>query len=306
MKKVLLILFIAVIPVLAQNVTVVEDIALTSQNEGSFYYPALSPDGKNLLFSSVSYKGLWSKNLTTGKIIKITDALGAGYEPGFSTVGNEILFREDKFINGKRFSSLMSFDLITKKSVVLDEGIRDLKICRINSNAINNYVKDTEVRSTLKQNILQKTTASELIVFIQDSKIVLSENNTKKVLEPLGYGNYIWASLSPDKSKLLFTFAGKGTYVSDLEGTILKKIGYANYPSWSPDGNWILFMKDIDDGEKIISSDVYIANLNTGKFYNLTSRSDDITLYPKWGITNSEIYYNTDNGQIRKIKLKYE
>lgn len=306
MKKVLLILFIAVIPVLAQNVTIVEDIALTSQNEGSFYYPALSPDGTGILYSSENHKGLWYKNLSSGNTVKISNAIGAGYEPGFSNGNKEIIYREDIFVKGKRFSSLKSYSLVTKKSVILDKGIRDLKICRNNSSAINNYVKDTEVRSILKQNMLQKNSASELIVFIQDSKIVLSENNTKKVLEPLGYGNYIWASLSPDKSKLLFTFAGKGTYVSNLEGTILKKIGYANYPSWSPDENWIVFMKDIDDGVNIISSDVYIANLNTGKYFNLTSRSDDITLYPKWGNSTSEIFYNTDNGQIRKIKLKFE
>ncbi|MFA5803281.1 MAG: hypothetical protein WC879_01435 [Melioribacteraceae bacterium] len=305
MKKIFLILFIAVVPLLAQKVTVVEDIVLTSLSEGNFYYPTLNPDGTGVLFSSENYKGLWYKNFSTGKTVKITEALGAGYEPGFG-ISNEILYRDDKFVRGKKFSSLISYDMVSKKAAVLEGGIRDLKICRNNNNAFNNYIKETEVRSTLNQNMLQKTTASELIVFIHDSKIVLSENNTKKVLEPLGYGNYIWASLSPDKSKLLFTFAGKGTYVSNLEGTILKKMGYANYPSWSPDGNWILFMKDIDDGVNIISSDVYIANLNTGKYFNLTSRSDDITLYPRWGITNADIYYNTDNGQIRKIKLKYE
>lgn len=306
MKKVLLILFITVISVLAQNVSVVEDIAVTKLKDGKYFYPTLSPDGKNLLFSSVSYKGLLSKNLTTGKIIKITDALGAGYEPGFSTVGNEIFFREDKFINGKRFSSINSYNVATKKSTVLEDGIRDLKICRDNSNTFQNYVKESEVNTTLKQSMLNKTTASERIVFIQDSKIVLSENNSKKELEPLGAGGYIWVSLSPDKSKLLFTLAGKGTYVSGLDGTILKKIGYANYPSWSPDGEWILFMKDIDDGEKIISSDIYIASLNTGKYYNLTSGRNDIELYPRWGKTNTEIFYNTISGQIRKITFKYE
>lgn len=306
MKKTLLILFITVVSVFAQNVTVIEDITLTTSKDGAFYYPAVSPDGTSLLFSSENYKGLWSKNLSTGKIVKITDASGAGYEPGFSTVSKEILFREDKFIKGKRFTSLFSYDIAAKKSVVVEEGVRDLKICRDNSNAFKNYVKGTEVRTTLKQRMMQKISALERVVFIQDTKIALSENNVTKVIQPLGEGNYIWPSLSPDKTKLLFTLAGRGTYVSKLDGTILNKVGYANYPSWSPDGNWILFMKDIDNGEIIISSDIYIANIKTGKYFNLTLQRDNIALYPKWGATNSEIYYNTDNGQIRKIKLKYE
>ncbi len=306
MKKVLLILFITTVSVLAQKVTIVEDKAVTTTVEGNFYYATLSADGTYLLLSSESYKGLWYKNLNSGKVIKITDALGAGYEPGISSVSNEILFREDKFIKGKRFSSLLAYDMIAKKTIVLDEGIRDLKICRDNYNVFKNYVKESEIRFTMKQNMLNKSSATERVVFIQDSKIVLSENNSRKILQPFGEGNYIWPSLSPDKTKLLFTFAGKGTYVANLDGTILKKIGYANYPSWSPDGNWILFMKDIDDGINIISSDVYITNINSGKYFNLTLLKNDISLYPKWGNTNAEIFYNTYNGQIRKIKIKYE
>jgi hypothetical protein len=306
MKKVLLILFITVISVIAQNVTVVEDVAVTDKKDGRFYFPTISADGKYLLFSTDGYKGLWCKNLSSGKVIKISDAAGSGYEPGFSSINNEILFREDKFIKGKRFSSLLSYDLSSRKSVVLEEGIRDLKLCRDNSNTFKNYVKETEVHSTMKQKMLQKTSTSERVVFIHDTKIVFSENNSNNIFQPLGEGNYIWPSLSPDNTKVLFTFAGKGTYVSNLNGTILNKIGYANYPSWSPDGNWILFMKDIDNGENIISSDVYIANLNTGKYFNLTLKKDEISMYPKWGNANTEIYYNTDSGQIRKIKLKYE
>jgi Tol biopolymer transport system component len=306
MKRFLILVLLIAVQIFAQKVTVIENAAVTNTKDGAFYYPAVSPDGANLLFSSESYKGLWSKNLSTGKTVKITDANGAGYEPAFSAVSGEVLFREDKFVKGKRFSSLLSYDAVTKKSVVLEDGVRDLKLNRDNSNAFKNYVRDTEVRTTMKQNMLQKSSAPEKVVFIQDSKIVLSENGSQKVLQPLGEGNYIWASLSPDKTKLLFTYAGRGTYVTNLEGKVLNKIGYANYPSWSPDGNWVLFMKDLDNGVNTISSEIYIANLLTGKYFNITSQRDEISLYPKWGTTNADVYYNTDNGQIRKIKLKYE
>lgn len=306
MKRFLIIVLLIAVQLFAQKVSVIENVAVTNPKDGAFYYPAVSPDGASLLFSSESYKGLWSKNFSTGKIIKITDASGAGYEPAFSSFSSEVFFREDKFVKGKRFSSLLSYDAATKKSVVLEDGVRDLKLNRDNSSAFKNYVRDMEVRTTMKQNMLQKSSAAEKVVFIQDSKIVLSENGSQKVLQPLGEGNYIWASLSPDKTKLLFTYAGRGTYVTNLEGKMLNKIGYANYPSWSPDGTWILFMKDLDNGVNTISSEVYIANLITGKYFNITLQRDEISLYPKWGTTNSDVYYNTDNGQIRKIKLKYE
>lgn len=305
MKKVFLILIVTVVSVLAQNVTVVEDIAITTLTEGNFYYPSLSPDGTGILFSSESRKGLWFKNFSTGITTVITDALGAGYEPGFNTGNGEIIYRKDQFINGKRISALVSYNVATKKSLVLDEGIRDLKICRSNG-SMNYYLKETELHSINIQNTLQKNSSSDLLVAVENSSIILYENNKKRVLDPLGNGNYIWPSISPDKTKLVFTCMGKGTYISNLDGKILAKLGYANYPSWSPDGNWIVFMKDIDDGVNVVSSDIYITDLKGGKYFNLTLNRDDISLYPKWGNSNSEIFYNTDNGQIRKIKLNYE
>ncbi|KAF0149017.1 MAG: hypothetical protein FD143_2803 [Ignavibacteria bacterium] len=306
MKELLLFFLIIAAQLFAQNVTVLQDAAVTELKDGKFYYPTVSPDGKSLLLTSQSYKGLWSKDLSTGRVTRISNAAGAGYEPGFSAVSGELIYREDKFIKGKRFSSLISFDAAAKKRTVLEEGVRDLKLYRDHSNAFKKYVKENEVRSTIKETMLQKSAAPERIVYIQDSKMVLAENNTKKVLQPLGEGNYIWASLSPDKTKLLFTYAGKGTYVTDLEGRLLNKIGYANYPSWSPDGNWVLFMKDLDDGVKLISSEIHIVSLKTGKYFRLTSKKEVVSVFPKWGVSNTEIFYNTDSGQIRKIKLKYE
>lgn len=306
MKKLFLLLVILAAQLFAQKVTVVNDVSVTNSRDGKFYYPVVSPDGKSILFSSENYKGLWSRDLSSGKIVKISDANGAGYEPAFSNVGDELIYREDKFINGKRFSTLLSFNNMSKKKTILEDKVRDLKIYRENNNSFKKYVRDNEVRTIMKETMLQKTSSPERIVYIQDSKLVLAENNDKKFMQPLGEGNYIWASLSPDKTKILFTMAGNGTFVTDLDGKVLNKIGYANYPNWSPDGNWVLFMKDVDDGVKLISSDLYIANLKTGKYFNITDRVEEISLYPKWGTTNTDIYYNTDNGQIRKIKLKYE
>lgn len=306
MKKLFLLLVILAAQLFAQKVTVVNDVSVTNSRDGKFYYPVVSPDGKSILFSSENYKGLWSRDLSSGKIVKISDANGAGYEPAFSNVGDELIYREDKFINGKRFSTLLSFNNMSKKKTILEDKVRDLKIYRENNNSFKKYVRDNEVQTIMKETMLQKTSSPERIVYIQDSKLVLAENNDKKFMQPLGEGNYIWASLSPDKTKILFTMAGNGTFVTDLDGKVLNKIGYANYPNWSPDGNWVLFMKDVDDGVKLISSDLYIANLKTGKYFNITDRMEEISLYPKWGTTNTDIYYNTDNGQIRKIKLKYE
>ena len=305
MKRVLLILIISAVSVLAQNVTVLEDIEITDPSEGTFYYPVLSPDGTGILFTSESHQGLWYKNFSSNLITKISDAAAAGYQPGFNAENNEIVFREDDFSKGKRISSLVSYNPLTQKSTVLDEDIRDLKVLR-NGSSLSYYTKESEPRPVSIKNALQKVSSSGIAVTIENTKIIVYEDNVKRVLDPLENGNYIWPSLSPDKTKLVFTCIGRGTYISSLDGKVLTKLGYANYPTWSPDGNWILFMKDIDDGHKVISSDIYITDLNGGRYFNLTLDKNRVSMFPVWGNSNSEIYYNTYDGQIRKIKLNYE
>ncbi|MEW6004081.1 MAG: hypothetical protein AB1695_02080 [Stygiobacter sp.] len=306
MKRLLIILTLVFNVVFSQTVKIVEDKPITALKEGKFYYPMISPDGKFLLISKENRQGLWMKDLSNGRIKRITNASGAGLDPVFSFDGNEILFRENKIINGKIFSSLKSYNLKTQKVFLKEDNIRDLKFLKTTNNISKSYLKQNEIAQIFTSASLSKTTSDDISVAVDMNKIILYQNGVKKYLSPAGDGYYIWPSVSPDKSKLLFTLAGKGTYVSDLQGNILKKIGYANFPSWSPDGNWILFMKDLDNGEVIISSEIYIANINTGKYFLLTENQNEISLYPTWGSSINEIYYHTDNGVIRKIKIQYE
>lgn len=306
MRKVLLILVLLTIPIFAQKVSVVEDKPVTSLEEGRLYYSTISPDGRILLYTKDNYQGLWLRDLKTGRTVKVSNALGAGYEPSFDETSGEIIFREDQFIGGKRTTSLNSFNMSNKKKQILEKGIRDLRVCRNSQNVFQSYVNDTNTPVKINKGMSVQSIVTQKTAYVNGSRITVFENNSKKELQPLGEGNYIWISLSPDKTKLLFTLAGKGTYVSDLDGNILRVIGYANYPSWSADGNWILFMKDIDDGVKATSSNIYIVNYYSGKYFKLTSGENNIKLYPKWGANNSEIYYNTDDGQIREILLRFE
>ncbi len=307
MRKVAFLLFLLPYILIAQNVVVVEDKPVTDLKEGAFYFPVACPDGSGIIFSSVNGTGLWFKNISTGKITKITNAAGAGFEPVFNSNGSAIYFRENKFLNGKMSSSLKTYQVSSRKINVVADGIRDLKICKSFDEKVNSYIKGNEyVQLNQDMGALKKTTAQEISVYADNTKIVLIENGIKRSIDPIGNSNYIWTSISPDNTKLLFTCLGKGTFISTLDGKIIKQVGYANYPAWSADGNWVLFMKDIDDGVKLISSDIFIANINTGKYYNLTQQQNNISIYPKWGTNNTTIFYNTDEGQIRKITLKYE
>jgi Tol biopolymer transport system component len=144
------------------------------------------------------------------------------------------------------------------------------------------------------------------IVFAENSKLVIYDNDTRNILENLGEGNFAWPSISPDNTKLLFTKAGEGTFVSDLNGNILVELGYANAPVWSPDSKWIAYMVDSDNGYFYTASDVYVVSSDGEKKYQLTDTEYSIEMYPQWAPDGTKIAFHTTNGIIKILQLEID
>ncbi len=156
------------------------------------------------------------------------------------------------------------------------------------------------------QNLKNILSQNDVLVFIESSKIAIYQNGEKKILTPAGEGNYIWPSVSPDKSKLLFTLAGKGTFVSDLNGNIISQIGYANAPKWSADSKWIVYMVDKDDGLRVTSSELYVVSADGNTKIQLTKTQEILEMYPEFDSTGGQVVCNTYDGKILLLKLSAE
>jgi len=141
-------------------------------------------------------------------------------------------------------------------------------------------------------------------VEIENQLIALYVDGTKKLLDPLRVKNYIWPSVSPDNKMLLFVAVGEGAFVSDLNGKILHRLGYANAPIWSPDGKYIAYMIDEDDGHKLLRSSVYVMHLET-KTVSLIAK-DLKGMYPKLSPDGKMLAFNTEDGNIYIAYLKYD
>jgi Tol biopolymer transport system component len=303
MKKAAIILLFASLTAYSQQVSVIEEERLTNPEEGQFYYPGMSPDGGKVLYTSENYKGLWIMDLSTGGSAKLNDDNGAGYEPQFSNSGSEIIYRSDKFVNGKRYSSMFVQNISSKEKLLLEQDVRNLYPPKASTGGLNQYLKNGALQKYSSDISLSKSTENIPAAFIENTRIALYSKGQKKILTPLGEGNYIWPSVSPDGKMLLFTLAGKGTYVCDLEGNIISDLGYANYPSWSRDGKWIVFMEDYDDGYVITSSEIGVVSADGSSRFQLTESADRIELYPKWSPSTDEIVFHTDTGEIYKLTL---
>ena len=230
------------------------------------YFPKFGNSAEVLLFSGEQYKGLSIYYLATQKEHQITREAGAGVKASMQADGS-VLFRTTTLNQGRKQTEEKKF---------------------INGKVISHNSK----------------TANEIKVST-DGKIikVFGGDFAEKILAPLGEVYYLWASLSPDKTKIVFTAAGRGSYVIDLKGTILTNLGYLNAPKWLTN-HWVIGMNDIDDGHQIISSNVVATHVPSGKRIDLTETNASlIALYPEASPDGNRIVFQSQKGEIYLLNV---
>lgn len=99
-----------------------------------------------------------------------------------------------------------------------------------------------------------------------------------KAIDPQGKGSYLWPSLSPDGSKIVYWLAGHGCFVCNLDGSNSRHLGGMRAAVWA--GNdAIVGMYDLDDGRMILESRLVACDISSGEKQILTPENI-IALYP--------------------------
>jgi Tol biopolymer transport system component len=286
----------------AQNVKVVSNEQLTKLHDGEFVVSGVSPDGKKVLASSPGFKGLVMIDVNLKKITGITNDAGAGLEPSISPNGLNVFFRSDEFIGVKKYSSLSVYDISNGKTTIIESRKRELSPPVVFNNQLIYSAAGKQNQKLISPGNL-KGTKDCVYVVLENLLPVLYINGIRTPVTPKGDGNYIWVSLSPDKSRLLFNYGGRGTFVSDLNGKITADLGRLNAPRWL-NNEIVIGMNDKDDGSRILSSDIVCYFLNSGKMINLTLTSDRTEMYPLPFPDGKRLVYQTLAGELYVMTLK--
>ena len=280
----------------AQEVRIRRTEKITGTSAGDLTISAVSPDGKQLLVTSPGFRGLKIMNLRGKSVRNIAEDAGAGYEPRFSPDGKKIFFRSDEFRDFRKYSSLFEYDLEEGTRSLIEPAVRRLGSPVFSAGKLIYNAEGRQKSSDAGEQEMQKG-QNNVYVILEDLVPFLYQNGVKKAFKPSGEGNYIWVSLSPDQSKVLYNYNGTGTFVADTAGRILAEMGRLNAPKWIND-MLVAGMNDRDDGTTIIASDICCYSLRSKKTVNLTNTEDIIEMYP-WPVPGrNRIAFQTSNGEL--------
>ncbi|MBN2781204.1 MAG: PD40 domain-containing protein [Candidatus Marinimicrobia bacterium] len=240
--------------------------------------PVFSADGKHLLFNSL--EGLQQYEIGSRKMTRIADS---GFDYTMDREGR-IRFRVDSFEDGMRMNSVYLYDSGTKNTEKIIESKRLDIVPKITDHGVY-YIENAQIRSNLEKT----SEPSRPVAFSYERAILLYSYGTAKMMKPAGEDKfYVWPSVSPDGKQLCFVDIND-LYVTDLNGALRFMVKDARAPKWSPDGKWIAFMRDYDDGHVFLSSDIYVVNVETGTEYRLTDSEDKFEMFPSWSPDGKQI-----------------
>jgi len=257
---------------------------------------AISPQGDYLLLTSATNQGLTKLNLMTGQSQTLSTAPSAGHNVKISPDGQTVVYREGSF-NDKhlRYSTLKSVNLATGATQVLVKPTRDLQGYAASATTVG-----TVNKGKFSKKAIGAAKAQNLpVLSIDKGKLMITVNGKTRNLSPNGNGySYLWPSLSPDGTQVLYYLAAHGTYVCNLDGTGVRKVGKMRAPVWYDD-NTIVGMMDLDDGEFIYASTIVAATLD-GTTQTLTG-DETIAMYPH--AASGKIAFSTPAGEAYIINV---
>ena len=210
--------------------------------------------------------------------------------------GETVVYSEGSF-NDKhlRLSTLKSVNLSSGASQILVKPTRDLQGYSVDATTAGAVNKGKFSSKAIGNAKAQKLP----VLSINRGQLMITLNGKTRQLSPNGTEySYMWPSLSPDGTKVLFYQAAHGAYVCDLDGKNVRKVGQMRAPIWYDD-NTIVGMLDKDDGEFIYASTIVAATLD-GETQVLTDDST-IAMYPH--ATTGKIAFSTPAGEAYIINV---
>ena len=266
---------------------------------GEWAAPKFSPDGRRIYFSIVGFAGIWEYDRTSTRVRTITADPGAGYGFVFSEDGKSIAYRKtvsDQSTRRRR-QEIVAQNLQTGASRVAGTGA-DLSLPAFKGGSLL-FVSPRGLELGPAS-----VPAGTTVIGIEDTKIAIVRGGVKSLLDPMGNGSYVWPSLAPDGSTILAVEAQRGAFLCTVGGSLQKTLGRLDAPTWTRDGQWIVYMEARDDGERMVSSHIAAVASDGSTAVRLTDDPVRIDLDPQCSPADDAIVFSTETGQIFLLEYR--
>ena len=291
----------AVLPLGARTLTVQSIERVNLASDMPVTEAVISPDGAFAVVSDAASAGLSRVDLNNGAAKKITDN-GSLLNLQITSDGENVIYRQ-RSTNKKKLTqtALQSTNLQTGKTTEIVKATRDFNGFTLNNQDVVSVATGVPGKTKTKVRSLGDATATKATsVGIHRGHLVLTVNGQSTILDPQGRGSYLWPSLSPDGTKVLYYKAQKGCFVCDLDGSNVKELGYLQAAKWL-DNEMVIGMEPYDDGTNITASSVIASDL-AGKKQKLTGE-DVIAMYPTATVDGSKIAFTDTTGNLYIINI---
>jgi Tol biopolymer transport system component len=286
----------------AQEIRIKGVKRVTPEDNGSYLLTGVVPGSRHLLVAGEGYNGLSMLDTRRGRIRVISSEPGAGYEPAATADGKMVFYRSDSFESNRKHSSVYSFNIATGEKRLLVDRERGVLPPAVSGSTV--FLKsDGKMRVGQSDPVLLKGTGGETFVVIEEMMPVLYRGEERTELMPNGDGFYIWASLSPDGSMILYNYQGRNTWICDTSGKVLHELGRINAPKWLNNAV-VIGMDDRDDGHRVTSSELVYYSLPEKRRSVLTGTENRSEMFPFPFDGGKKIAFSTDKGEIYVMKIR--
>ncbi|HPT30969.1 MAG TPA: hypothetical protein PLW67_03975, partial [Prolixibacteraceae bacterium] len=267
---------------------------------GGFYHPRLNESGDLLLLTGENYKSLSLFNLKSGELKKITDSDGAGYSPQISGNGETVLFAENEFIQNRLHTKLMAWYKPTGLADQVAPPARDLVTLFRNGDEVF-YKADGQLKSARIGSDLPAA-PGKVTTGIEERRLMIYINNQGKAIDPMKSESYIWPSVSPDGNKILAYAMGKGAFICNTEGILIKELCNLEAPVWAGE-DFVAGMVTKDDGHKVISAEIVLVDLKSGKKQKVSPEGVK-AMYPSVAPAAGKLAFHSEKGEIYMVTYR--
>ena len=256
------------------------------------FFPQLSPDGLWVLYAPTEAATLMLKNLSTGAETTVASKGYPGFDAIFGPDGKVYYITQQRKGNKMVYRTGHCYDPATgKNQVVLKPQHGSVQLLSAAAGVVING----------ERSVFYSAKQVGPYAYTRGNKLYLVDNGgVTRALQPVKESNgYLWASLSPDGTKVMFEAAAKGLFVCDLNGTIIAELGEFLMPCWYND-DYIIAMSNAGN-PRISGSRIWLLSLD-GSVVKPISGRDERAVQPMTA-GGKVVYSLLYSGEVRQVEL---